>query len=106
MKLKALGSSILFSFVDESRHGMFTPKLSDQILVTAIQTDAQDGPRWGIVVAKGPEVGDEIEIGKFILVDSLKWTTGVTVPFSDGQKVWKTTYEHISAIADEAVRSY
>ena len=106
MKLKALGSSILFSFVDDSRHGMFTPKLSDQILVTTAQIDAQDAPRWGVVVAKGPGVGAEIEIGKFILVDSLKWTTGVTVPFSDGEKIWKTTYEHVSAIADDAVRSY
>ena len=104
MKIRALGDSILFEFVDESRHGMFAPKLSDTILVTTPTIDKQDDARWGIVVAAGPEVGEEIEIGKFILIDSLKWTTGVNV--GDGKKVWKTTYPHVSAISDTQVRTY
>lgn len=104
MKLRALGDSILFSFVDDSRAGMFTPKLSDVILVTTAQIDGQDAARWGQVVAVGPEVGEEIEVGKFILIDSLKWTTGITLP--DKSKIWKTTYPNVSLISDVQVRPY
>lgn len=104
MKLRALGDSILFAFVDESRGGMFAPKLSDTILVTTPTIDKQDDARWGVVVAVGPEVGEEIQEGKFILIDSLKWTTGVTMP--GGAKVWKTTYPNVSAISDTQVRTY
>lgn len=104
MKVKALGDSILFTFVDESRGGMFTPKLSDIIQVTVATIDKQDSPRWGIVVSVGPEVGEEIQEGKFILIDSLKWTTSVTMP--DKSKIWKTTYPNVSAISDVQVRPY
>lgn len=104
MKLKALGDSILFTFVDESRAGMFTPKLSDIIMVNVASIDTQDSPRWGVVTATGPEVGAEITEGKFILIDSLKWTTSVTMP--DKSKVWKTTYPNVSAVSDTQVRTY
>ena len=104
MKIKALGNSILFEFVDESRGGMFTPKLSDTIIIATPTIDKQDDARWGMVIATGPDVGEEIEVGKFILVDSLKWTPGVNV--GDGRKVWKTDYSHVSAISDNQVKSY
>ena len=104
MKLKALGDSILFSFVDDSKGGMFMPKLSDVILVNTAQIDGQDSARWGQVVAIGPDVGAEIEVGKFILIDSLKWTTGVVLP--DKSKIWKTTYPNVSLISDTQVRPY
>lgn len=106
MKLRALGDSILFAFLDEARNGMFAPKLSDTILVTTPQTDLQNMPRWGIVLSVGPDVGEEIQEGKYILIDALKWTIGVTMPESNGEKVWKTTYPNVSAISDEIVRPY
>lgn len=104
MKLRALGNSILFSFVDDAKGGMFAPKLSDVILVTTVSIDGQDAARWGKVIAVGPEVGEEIEVGKYVLIDSLKWTTGIELP--DKSKVWKTTYPNVSLISDEQVRPY
>ena len=104
MKLKALGDSILFTFVDDFKGGMFTPKLSDIIQVNVATIDKQDDARWGVVVAVGPEVGEEIQPGKFVLVDGLKWTPGVTL--EDKTKLWKTNYPHVSAISDTQVRSY
>lgn len=104
MKIKALGDSILFQFVDNAKHGMFTPRLSDIIMVEVASIDGQDVPRWGIVVSKGPLVGEEIEVGKFILVDGLKWTTSITLP--DKSKIWKTTYPNVCAISDTEVKQY
>ena len=102
MKIRALGNSILFQFLDgATRDGMFATKLSEKIVVMRDDMDKQGGPRWGKVVAVGPDVGKEIEVGKFILIDSLKWTTSVNI--DKDNKIWKTTYEHISAISDTEV---
>ena len=104
MNIKALGDSILFQFVDSARGGMFTPRLSDIIQVEIASIDTQDSPRWGIVVAVGPNVGEEIEVGKYVLVDGLKWTTAIELP--DKSKLWKTTYPNVSVISDTEVKPY
>lgn len=104
MQLRALGDSILFTFLDEARGGMFTPKISDTIIVQIADITGQDAPRWGLVVAVGPEVGEEVKAGSYVLIDALKWTTSITLP--DKSKIWKTTYPHVSAISDTEVKSY
>ena len=105
MKIKALGDSILFEFLDgASTDGMFATKLSKSIVVLRDDMDKQAIPRWGRVLAIGSEVGSEIVIGKYILIDSLKWTVGL--PIGEGKKIWKTTYEHVSAVSDEEVYNF
>ncbi len=107
MKLKALRDSILFKFTDDSAGGFFASKLSDTIVIAKDAMDNQSGPRWGVVVAVGPEVGPEIQEGKFILIDSLKWTVGMRLDQSDPKStIWKTTYENVSGVSDEQVRPY
>lgn len=104
MKIKALGDSVLFQFLDESRKGMFVPKLSQTILIAGAGIDHQDGARWGKVVTVGPDVDPEIQEGKFILVDALKWTPGVDI--GNNEKVWKTACEHVMAVSDTEVSSF
>lgn len=104
MKIKALGDSVLFQFLSESRNGMFVPKLSQTIMIAGAGIDHQDGPRWGKVVFVGPEVDSEIQVGKFILIDALKWTPGVDI--GDNQKIWKTASEHVLAVSDVEVNPF
>ena len=107
MKLRALNDAILFKFTDDSSGGFFASKLSSTIVIAQDAMDNQSGPRWGIVVAAGPDVGPEIQEGKYILIDSLKWTTGMRLQQSDPKStIWKTTYENVSAVSDELVTPY
>lgn len=56
-------------------------------------------PRWGIVIAVGPDVKEPtIEPGARIFIDALKWTEGVK--FEDNL-YWMTKEEHIIGIDDE-----
>jgi co-chaperonin GroES (HSP10) len=56
--------------------------------------DSLNQPRYGIVVAVGPEVCDEIKIGQKILIEALKWTNAFVI---NGEKYWKTTQDFILA---------
>jgi hypothetical protein len=107
-KIRALGDSVLFTFVDESKGGMFKPNLSKTILVATPLIDDQNTPRWGKVEAVGPKVVEkDIQPGKYILVDALQWTLGATIPDSDPeQKIWRTNEKSIALISDEQVSPY
>jgi hypothetical protein len=106
MKLRALGDSILFKFLDDSRGGMFATKLSSGIIIQHDDTDSQAVPRWGIVEVVGPDVGSDVYPGLYILIESLKWTIGVRTGDDESSKVWKTTYPYVLAVATEEPKRY
>lgn len=82
-----LRDNIIFRFLDETGGGK--GKFSDRVLTSGIiiaQTDMQQKqPRWGEVLAVGPE--STIKVGEYVLVNALMWTYGTEI---DGQKMWKT----------------
>lgn len=106
-QIKALSNSILFQFTDDSSGGFFGSKLSQTIMIARDSMENQSGPRWGKVISAGPKVTPEIQEGKFILVESLKWTKGMRLDQEDiSSEVWKTNDKHVLAISDEPVSAF
>lgn len=93
-----LDANIMFRFLDDSGGGK--GKFNDRTLASGIiiaQTDMQQKqPRWGEVLAVGPEA--TLKVGEYILVEGLMWTFGTEV---DGQKMWKTDEDKIIFVTDD-----
>ena len=93
-----LKNNFMFSFLDETggAKGKFTDRtLASGIIIPTVDS-AQKLPRWGRVVAAGPE--SAAEVGQFILVEALMWTYGTEV---DGQKMWKTDDTKVLMVTDD-----
>lgn len=96
-KLKALGSSIIFQFTNETSGGRFIEKSSGRIILTNQNLDEQGKyARWGKVVSIGPDVKDVL-VGQFILIEPLQWTTKLVF---EGAPYWRTAEEKVMAISD------
>lgn len=96
MKLKPLDKDILFVFIDEIINGKFVEKHNTFILGQSEDKTIKN-PRWGKVVAIGPNVCSEITIGAKILIEPLMWTKGLVF---DNIKVWKTDESKIIGIEE------
>jgi len=44
-------------------------------------------PRWGRVIAKGHENDDDYEVGDWILIEHGRWSRGINLQKSDGDKM-------------------
>jgi len=55
-------------------------------------------PRWGIVVAIGHKVKENIPLGARILIDALKWTEAAEF---NGESIWRTDESCILAIDED-----
>lgn len=93
-----INGNIMFRFLDESGGGK--GKFNDRATASGIiiaQTDMQQKlPRWGEVLAVGPEA--TVKPGDYILVEGLMWTFGTEI---DGQKMWKTDEEQIIVVTND-----
>lgn len=101
MALRPLGKSFLFEFTNETSGGRFIERNSGSIILTN-QDILNQGTvaRWGKVIAIGDDVV-EFDVGDYVLIEALKWTTVVEF---EGRKYWKSDEEKVLAIgADESV---
>jgi co-chaperonin GroES (HSP10) len=103
--LRPLKSNIIFQFVEDAAtlsDGQRTAKgfeeYTDWGFRIVDSKSSTSSPRWGIVVAVGPEVKEDIYPGRKILIENLKWTEGVK---HDGVTYWMTSEDVILAV-DEA----
>jgi len=93
-----LNDNIMFRFLDETGggKGKFADRATPSGIIIA-QTDMQQKlPRWGEVLAVGPD--STIKVGEYILVNALMWTYGTEI---DGQKMWKTDDGQIIFATDD-----
>jgi co-chaperonin GroES (HSP10) len=88
MQLHPLKNNIMFRFLDDTggAKGKFTDRKTPSGIIIPQHDNQQKQPRWGEVLAVGPEV-DGINIGDFIYIETLMWSYGTEV---DGVKMWKT----------------
>ena len=89
---------IMFQFMDETggSKGKFSDRATSSGIIIA-QTDMQQKlPRWGRVVAVGPE--SEVKVGEFVLIEALMWTYGTEI---DGEKMWKTDDSRVMMVTTE-----
>jgi co-chaperonin GroES (HSP10) len=98
MKILPLRNNIMFRFLDETSgsKGKFSErKLASGIVLPTLDS-AQKSPRWGEVIAAGPDA--QVKEGEYILIESLQWTFGTEV---DGRKMWKTDDSKIIMATDD-----
>jgi hypothetical protein len=101
--LRVFHNDVLFHFEDEEttfvdgklKQTGFKEKTSWGFVYKDTNKSAADS-RWGIVDAIGPDIDtNDINIGRRILVENLKWTTGCEF---EKKKYWKTTDEFVLAV--------
>jgi co-chaperonin GroES (HSP10) len=51
-------------------------------------------PRWGRVLAKGPDNIDEYNIGDWVLVEHGRWTRGIKYQVDDGEEITIRMIDH------------
>lgn len=95
-EIKPLGNNIMFSFVDDVRQGMFYDVEKSGIIVGKSYDGSAKEPRWGNVIAVGPDVA-VIQPGQKILVEPLRWTEAMKV---GDRSVWFTREAEIMCVAD------
>ena len=97
--LEPIKDSVIFVFHDSIRKGRFEEQTTSGIylgLDTAAERDAK-APRWGSVVAVGPDVNPQIRAGSKVLIEAGQWTFGMTY---DGVKIWRTSEPNILCLGD------
>jgi len=96
--IRPLKNTILFAFVDNTADGMFVEKTKSGLMLAKSHDRSAKLPRWGKIIACGPDVDKEIKNAHQILVEPLMWTEGVEY---DGVRIWKTDSTKIMAVQDK-----
>lgn len=100
--IKPLNNSFLFVFMDDAAQGKFIPKTKSGIILTNQNMDENRNPRWGKVIAIGPEIKD-FNVGQFVLIEPLQWTIGFEY---DGIKLWKSDDKKVMCVSDDESVTY
>ena len=100
--VRPVNTKILFQFVEDVQNSKFTGKTESGIIITERDDKQVKRNRWGKVLAKGPDVVEEIEDGSFILIEALGRTTTMELnEDSAGEKFWFTDHEKVFLVSDE-----
>lgn len=84
--LEPLNKNILFAFYDDISGGIFRDK-SEGGIQLILQDQGGSKPRWGKILATGPNVTKELKKGDDILIEPLMWTNAFE---HEGVKIWVT----------------
>lgn len=95
MKIAPIRDSILFSFAQTTRDGFFRNETSWGFKIAGADFEASKC-RWAVVEHVGPEV-KKVNVGDYILIDALKWTTALEI---DGKSLWRTAEPHVILTTD------
>lgn len=99
MKLRPIGKNIIFKFLEDVSEGGFVPQSGGVIHIVKQNLDHNREPKWGQVLLIGPDVDTaDINVGDYILIESLQWTPGFEV---ENIKCWKTDATKIMIVSTE-----
>lgn len=97
--LRPLHKRIAFIFCDEVSGGRFNQTTESGLYIHKSVDKSLNEPRWGKVLAVGPDVEDEdIKNKNDILIENLRWTEGFK---HDGIQVWFTDEKEVIAVRTE-----
>lgn len=98
-KLHPVGSSLLFTFLDDTGggKGRFQERSKSGLVIPVLNSSQTNENRWGRVVAVGSDV-DGVAVGEFILIEALKWNAHETF---EGEKVWRTISDSVICVTDD-----
>lgn len=92
--LELIKDSIIFAFEDKVAGNNFTETSATGIYLGKDNHRAANSPRWGRVIAVGPEV-DAVKQHDRILIEPTMWTIGME---HDGITLWRTAESHVLCI--------
>lgn len=99
LDLTPIRNLIIFQFEDESttiqRKAAFQEKTAAGILYKDYEKTVND-PRWGKVLAVGPKVIPDIQIGSRIFIEALGWTTAYRL--NGLEPIWFTDDERVIGV--------
>lgn len=98
--IDVLDDKVVFQFLDEIDGESFKTIRKSGIIVAETQDNQVGEARWAKVLMIGPDVS-EVEKDDFILIEPLRWTTGLKVSGFDS-KFWMTDEKSVMAVSDEA----
>lgn len=101
-QIEPLSKNIIFTFIEDTTSSRFINTAKSGILISSQDGQQSSIPRWGQVVAVGPDV-KEVSVDEYILIDQGKWTSGFYV---DGKRFWKTDEDCILCVSDEPGTTY
>jgi len=98
MKLLPLKNNVMFKFLESTggAKGKFTSRKTESGIIIPTLDSEQKLPRWGVVVAAGPDAA--VVEGEYILIEALMWTFGVEF---EGEKIWKTDDAKIMMVTED-----
>jgi co-chaperonin GroES (HSP10) len=98
MYLEPISNNIMFYFLDSTggSKGKFTDRRTESGIIISTTDEGQKVPRWGKVVAVGPEA--QVAVGDFILVEALQWSFNTEF---EGEKLWKTDDTRVIMVTDD-----
>ena len=102
MNIEPVYNNILFQFSYETLHNRFVNNSRAGLLISSLDVQQTNIPRWAQVTHVGPEVID-VKIGDHILIDEGKWTPGFMI---GGQRYWKTDEDQVMLISDRSHEVY
>lgn len=92
--LELIKDSIIFAFEDAVAGNNFVETSASGIYLGKDNHRAANTPRWGRVVAIGPDV-ETVKRNDRILIEPAMWTIGM---MHDGVKLWRTTEPNVICI--------
>lgn len=97
--IRALSNKILFRFLEvisENKKGTFENKTDWGFDIGNSFDETSKLPRWGVVIAIGPDVKEEgIVPGANVFIEGLKWTSRVDI---NDEPVWQTDEDCILGV--------
>lgn len=98
--VEVLKEFIVFQFEDQIDHGnrnTFKETSEGGIILKSSFDAGTKEPRWAKVIAVGPEVSDDINVGSRILIAPMMWTK---VSIYKGERFARTQEEHVLAVEE------
>lgn len=100
--VRPVNTKILFQFLEDVQNNKFTGQTESGIIVSERDDKQVKRNRWGKVLAKGPDVVPEIEVGNYILIEALGWTTTMELnEDNSGERFWFTEHEKVLLVSEE-----
>lgn len=99
-----LADKLYFKFVENVTSTGFMPQTKNGFLITDMHGFQEiHHPKWGKLIACGPEVSEEIRNSTYVLVEPGKWSPGVRF---DSDRFWISEEQFIMAVADDESATY
>ena len=91
-RLSLIQNNVLFRFLDDTSgtQNRFTDRASASGIIVSARRAEQNNPRWGEVIAVGPNA--DVNVGDYIFIEGSAWSTKITFA---GESFWKTDDDRI-----------